>query len=334
MIAKDSQTIKNSYRFSVAPMLDCTDRHFRVLMRQITKRALLYTEMIVAQAIHHSTKRNLLLDFDAIEHPISLQLAGDNPRLLAEAAKFGESWGYDEINLNIGCPSKKVQSGNFGACLMAKPDQVANCVEAMVEATTLPITIKHRIGIDNLDSDSFLRNFVDKVSSAGAARFSIHARKAWLNGLNPHENRTIPLLNYEKVFDLKRSRPELIIELNGGLETPKDCIKALEKVDGVMVGRSAYRNPLLWQKIDELIYEEKTEPIKPSKVIEGLIPYAEKHIGNGGRLWEIVRHTLKLIQNIPGAKSLRHEISEQTHKNQSDIKVFFKAIETLENSGL
>ena len=334
MISKKSKTIKNSYCFSVAPMLDCTDRHFRVLMRQITKRALLYTEMIVAKAIHHSQQKNALLDFDEVEHPISLQVGGDDPVLLAETAKIAESWGYDEINLNVGCPSSKVQSGNFGACLMADPEKVAKCIEAMANSTKLPITVKHRIGIDHLDSDSFLINFVDQISSAGARRVSIHARKAWLKGLNPKENRTIPPLKYEKVFNLKKCRPDIIIELNGGLETPNDCLKVLTKVDGAMVGRAAYQNPLLWKEIDKLIFGEAIKIINPSEVLEGLIPYTEKHISNGGKLWNVARHTLKLVQNVPGAKSWRNEMTNKAQKNNSDIRVFIKAVEQLKESGL
>jgi len=200
-----------NYRLSIAPMMDCTDRHFRVLMRQITKKSLLYTEMIVAQALHYSKNRNKLLDFDEIEHPISIQLGGDNPKLLAEAAQMAEDWGYDEINFNIGCPSPKVKSGNFGACLMGKPKIVANCIEKMKKSCNIPITVKTRLGIDNLDNDDYLMQFVDNCSIAGADRFIIHARKAWLNGLNPKENRTIPPLQYERVEKLKNHRPKLII---------------------------------------------------------------------------------------------------------------------------
>tara|TARA_B100000700_G_C14983816_1_gene827744 strand:+ start:598 stop:1602 length:1005 start_codon:yes stop_codon:yes gene_type:complete len=334
MVVKSSPLIEKAYRFSVAPMMDCTDKHFRVLMRQISLRALLYTEMIVAQALHHSSKRCYLLDFDEIEHPISLQIGGDDPLLLSEAANLAESWGYDEINLNIGCPSPKVKSGNFGACLMANPDQVARCIEAMGKASSLPITVKHRIGIDNLDSQSLLQAFVDKVSAAGAQRFSIHARKAWLSGLNPIQNRTIPPLRHDMVYKLKKCRPELIIELNGGLNSPKDCLKALENIDGVMVGRSAYNHPLLWQNIDELVYGEKPKKISASKVIRGLIPYAEKHLTKNGKIWDIARHTLKLVENIKGAKAWRQEMSFQAQKRNADIKIFEDAAEKLENVGL
>ena len=207
-----------AYRFSVAPMLDCTDRHFRVLMRQISRHALLYSEMVVAQALHHTNRRDRLLDFDPVEHPIALQVGGDDPALLADAARLASDWNYDEINLNVGCPSQKVQAGNFGACLMAEPDLVARCVEAMAKASSLPVTVKHRIGIDDLDSDERLTDFVDRVAMAGASRFSVHARKAWLDGLDPKQNRTIPPLQHDRVQALKRRRPHLTIELNGGLE--------------------------------------------------------------------------------------------------------------------
>ena len=206
MVSKISPQLDKAYRFSVAPMLDCTDRHFRILMRQICKRSLLYTEMIVAKALHHNKKLESLLDFDSNEHPIALQIGGDDPKLLAEASRLAEAWGYDEINLNVGCPSQKVKAGNFGACLMANPDQVARCIEAMANASPLPVTIKHRIGIDNFDSDEFLKEFVDRIDSAGAKRFAIHARKAWLEGLNPKENRTIPPLQHDRVALLKAER--------------------------------------------------------------------------------------------------------------------------------
>tara|TARA_Y100001968_G_scaffold158414_1_gene144841 strand:+ start:9843 stop:10844 length:1002 start_codon:yes stop_codon:yes gene_type:complete len=333
-MTKSTPLIEKAYRFSIAPMVDCTDSHFRVLMRQISKRALLYTEMIVAQALHHNKNKELFLNFEEIEHPISIQVGGDDPNLLSEAAILAESWGYDEINLNIGCPSSKVQSGNFGACMMAKPDQVAICVEAMANASSLPVTVKHRIGIDNLDSDFLLRSFVDKLSKAGAKRFSIHARKALLNGLNPKQNRTIPPLRYDKVLTLKNTRPELTIELNGGLNTPFDCLKALKTFDGAMVGRAAYKHPLLWKKMDELIFGEKKEDITASQVIRGLIPHAQKHLSNNGRLWDIGRHTLQLVENVPGAKLWRHEMTISCQKQTADINVLEKAAKRLEDEGL
>jgi len=322
-----------NYKLSIAPMMDCTDRHFRVLMRQITEKSLLYTEMIVAQALHYSKNRNKLLDFDEIEHPISIQLGGDNPDLLAEAAQMAEDWGYDEINLNIGCPSPKVTLGNFGACLMGEPKIVANCIEKMKKSCNIPITVKHRLGIDNLDSDDYLMKFVDSCSIAGADRFIIHARKAWLNGLNPKENRTIPPLQYERVEELKNKRPQLIIELNGGLNTINECIKILKIFDGAMVGRAAYSHPYIWTKIDSMIYGEKEKSIKRSKVIKKIIPFAQKHLDNDGRLWNIAKHVINLIENIPNAKKLRQELSENCQNQKADVFILKKIAQQLEDAG-
>ena len=321
------------YRVSIAPMMDCTDRHFRVLMRQITKKSLLYTEMIVAQALHFSKNRNKLLDFDEIEHPISIQLGGDNPNLLAEAAQIAEDWGYDEINLNIGCPSPKVKSGNFGACLMERPKVVANCIEKMKQSCNLPITVKHRLGIDNLDSDDYLLQFVDNCSIAGAERFIVHARKAWLNGLNPKENRTIPPLQYERVQKLKNNRPNLIIELNGGINSIEDCIRALKIFDGAMIGRSVYSHPFIWKEIDSTIYGQKKEYLSRSRIIKKMIPFAQKHIENDGRLWQISKHILNLIENIPNAKKLRQELSEKCQNQKADVSILKKIAQQLEDAG-
>jgi len=322
-----------NYRLSIAPMMDCTDRHFRVLMRQITKKSLLYTEMIVSQALHYSKNRNKLLDFDEVEHPISIQLGGDNPNLLAEAAQMAEDWGYDEINLNIGCPSPKVKSGNFGACLMGKPKVVANCIEKMKKSCNIPITVKQRLGIDNLDSDDYLLEFVDNCSVAGADRFIIHARKAWLDGLNPKENRTIPPLQYERVQKLKNNRPGLIIELNGGINTIYDSMNALKVFDGVMIGRAAYSRPFVWKKIDSMIYGQKEENLSRSKIIKQIIPFAQKHIENEGRLWQISKHILNLIENIPNAKKLRQELSEKSQTQGAEVSILKKIAQQLEDAG-
>ena len=322
-----------NYRLSIAPMMDCTDRHFRVLMRQITEKSLLYTEMIVAQALHYSKNRNKLLDFDEIEHPISIQLGGDDPNLLAEAAHMAADWGYDEINLNVGCPSPKVKSGNFGACLMAKPKIVASCIESMKKSCNIPITVKHRLGIDNLDSDDYLIKFVDTCSNAGAERFIVHARKAWLNGLNPKENRTIPPLQYERVKRLKNRRPKLIFELNGGLNSINDCIQNLETFDGVMVGRAAYSHPYIWTKIDSIIYGQKEKFVTRSKIIKNIIPFAQKELANDGRLWNIGKHIINLIENIPNAKILRQELSEKCQNKKADVSIFKKIAQQLEDAG-
>jgi len=334
MVAKSSRLINQAYRFSVAPMLDCTDSHFRVLMRQISRRALLYTEMVVANALHHTDRKDRLLNFEAIENPIALQIGGDNPKLLAEAAKLAEEWGYDEINLNVGCPSQRVQAGSFGACLMASPDKVARCVEAMSTSTQLPVTVKHRIGIDNLDSDELLKNFVDQVASAGAKRFVVHARKAWLKGLNPKQNRTVPPLQYERVAKLKEQSPQLTIELNGGIETTTDCLNALKTFDGVMVGRAAYSHPLRWNKIDEIIYGEESRFINASGVIRALIPHAQNHLNKDGKLWDICKHILQLVEGVPGARSWRRDLGLNAQKSTAEINILETAAQQLEDVGL
>ncbi|WP_269622072.1 tRNA dihydrouridine(20/20a) synthase DusA [Prochlorococcus marinus] len=333
MVTKSKPIITEAYQFSIAPMLDCTDRHFRVLMRQISKKTLLYTEMIVAQALQYKNKSKLL-DYDSIEHPIALQIGGEDPQLLSEAAQLGEIWGYDEINLNLGCPSPRVQSGNFGACLMAQPSKVAKCVEAMKKACNLPITIKHRTGVDNLDTYDYLLSFIDIVNDAGVERFSIHARKALLQGLNPKQNRSIPPLEYEKVAQIKKDRPNLKIELNGGLTNLEECIHGLQTFDGVMVGRAIYSNPLNWKNIDEKLYGEKPKITKASHVIKNLIPYAENHLSQNGRLWDICKHTLQLVQGTPGARKWRNELSTKAQKAKANLNILEKAAQQLEEAGL
>jgi tRNA-dihydrouridine synthase A len=323
-----------AWRFSVAPMLDCTDRHFRVLMRQISTRALLYSEMVVAQALHHTNRRERLLDFDPVEHPIALQVGGDDPGLLAEATRMAADWGYDEINLNVGCPSPRVKAGNFGACLMAEPDTVARCVEAMGAASALPVTVKHRVGIDHHDSDALLQAFVDRVAAAGASRFSVHARKAWLEGLDPKQNRTIPPLQHERVLALKQRRPELTIELNGGLDTPEQCLEALKGCDGAMVGRAAYAHPLRWGEIDQLIYGESERQVCASGVVLGLIPHAQAHLDRGGRLWDLCRHLVQLVEGVPGARHWRRNIGLKAQRPGADIAVLEEAARQLLDAGL
>ena len=323
-----------AYRFSVAPMLDCTDRHFRVLMRQISQHALLYSEMVVAQALHYSNRRDRLLDFDPVEHPIALQVGGDDPKLLADATRLAHDWGYDEINLNVGCPSQKVQAGNFGACLMAEPDLVARCVEAMAAASPLPVTVKHRIGIDDLDSDALLTAFVDRVAEAGASRFAVHARKAWLEGLDPKQNRTVPPLQHDRVVELKQRRPNLLIELNGGLESTEDCLKALEHCDGAMVGRAAYAHPLRWKNIDEQVFGDAPRSVLASDVVAGLIPHASAHLSRGGRLWDLCRHLVQLVEGVRGARHWRRELGERAQRPGADLDVLEQAGLQLRNAGL
>ncbi len=318
-------------------MMDYTDRHFRVLMRQITRRSLLYTEMVVAQALHFTDpqRRERLLGFDPIEHPIALQLGGDDPLLLAEATRMAASRGYDEVNLNVGCPSEKVRQGRFGACLMADPDRVASCVEAMVSASPLPVTVKHRIGIDERDSYEELLAFVDTVAAAGCQRFSVHARKAWLDGLDPKQNRTIPPLRYDIVHQLKRDRPALTIELNGGLIQPDDCRRQLLEVDGVMVGRAAYEHPLRWRDVDrDLFADDSRDGASASSVIRGLVPYAEGWCSDGGRLWSIARHLVHLVEGVSGARHWRRDLGTAAGERSAGPEVLEKAALQLEERGL
>ena len=319
--------------FSVAPMLDCTDRHFRVLMRQISRGGLLYTEMVVAQALHHGQRRRLL-DYDPIEHPLALQVGGDDPLLLAEAARMAEAWGYDELNLNLGCPSERVQAGRFGACLMAEPDHVARCIEAMASASSLPVTVKHRLGIDHQDSYDHFLAFVDATAAAGAQRFIVHARKAWLQGLNPQQNRTIPPLRYDWVARLKQERPHLSVVLNGGLTTMAGCRQALPTCDGVMVGRAAYDHPLRWAEVDAVFYGRPPhhQP-RPSTVVKALIPHAEAHMVRGGRLWNVARHLLQLVQGVPGARSWRRRLAEKAMVRGAGLAVLHQAAEELVRHG-
>ncbi|MEL7332566.1 MAG: tRNA dihydrouridine(20/20a) synthase DusA, partial [Cyanobacteria bacterium J06560_2] len=244
---------------SIAPMMDRTDRHYRYFMRQITRRTLLYTEMVTSMAIHYGDLERLL-GFTAIETPLVLQVGGDDPTLLAECARRAAEFGYSEINLNVGCPSDRVQSGNFGACLMAQPEKVADCIAAMMAAADLPVSVKHRIGIDELDRYEDMAHFVTVVSATGCQRFSVHARKAWLQGLSPKDNRTVPPLRYDDVHRLKRDFPHLQIEINGGFEALTDVKDQLQWVDGVMIGRAAYDNPYLFATADQEIFGESESP--------------------------------------------------------------------------
>jgi tRNA-dihydrouridine synthase A len=311
-------------------MLDYTDRHFRVLMRQVSRHSLLYSEMVVAQALHHGDKSKLL-SFDPIEKPVVLQLGGDNPELLAAAAEWAQKWDYSEVNLNVGCPSAKVQQGRFGACLMADPNRVADCVAAMVKATQLPITVKHRIGIDNHDSYAELLKFVDTVAAAGCQRFIVHARKAWLEGLDPKQNRTVPPLRYDIVQKLKQDRPQLVLELNGGLENLENCQIQLNWVDGVMVGRAAYHHPLQWNRVDQEVFKDpKAIPAKASAVLRGLLPYAERWCTSGGKLWPIARHLVHLVEGVSGARHWRRDLVEAAARANAGPQVLEKACQQLE----
>ena len=326
-------SIKNIHKLSIAPMMDCTDKHFRMIMRKISSKALLYTEMIVAQSLVYTNKKEHFLNFNFEEHPISIQFGGDDPKILKEAALMAEDWGYDEINFNVGCPSPRVSSGNFGASLMKDPEKVAKCIDSLKNNCNLPVTIKHRIGVDNKDSFENLNNFVRCIANAGADRFTVHARKAILKGLNPKQNRTIPPLKYDLVRKLKKLNPELLIEINGGFSNIDESLKALDDFDGVMVGRSVYKHPLRWSEIDQKIYGINTKPKSASNIIFSLIPYIDKHLIDGGKSWDICKHLINLVEGIPKAKIWRNQISNKSIKKELDIEYLLKKTKRLEEMG-
>ena len=315
-----------TWPLSVAPMMDWTDRHYRVLLRQITKRTLLYSEMVTTGALLFGD-RDRHLEFSAVEKPLALQLGGDDPQALAACARLAESWGYDEVNLNVGCPSERVQRGRFGACLMAEPELVAACVAAMREATALPVTVKHRIGIDDLDRYEDLARFVDTVAAAGCDRFIVHARKAWLTGLSPKENRTIPPLRYGEVYRLKAEFPQLRIELNGGIDTLEAVRSQLAFVDGVMVGRAAYQTPYRLALADRLFYGSSEPAPTRREVVLGIIPYLEAMLAQGVYLSRITRHMLGLLAGQPGAKAWKRHLGEHAHRPGAGIEVLTAALQ-------
>lgn len=306
-------------------MLDWTDRHDRFFLRLITRRTLLYTEMVTTGAILRGD-RGRHLDFSREEHPLALQLGGSNPADLAQCARIAEGWGYDEVNLNVGCPSGRVQSGMFGACLMAKPDLVAECAAAMRSATTLPVTVKHRIGIDDLDSYEHLTDFVRTVGEAGCQTFIVHARKAWLSGLSPKENRELPPLRYDVVRQLKADFPRLAFVLNGGVKSLSDAKLHLASFDGVMIGREAYQNPFMLALADRVIFGEDTLAPTRREVVEQLIPYVEEMLAQGVYLSRITRHILGLFAGREGARGWKRTISEKAYREGAGIEVLHEAL--------
>ena len=310
---------------SIAPMMDRTDRHYRYFMRQITRRTLLYTEMIVSQAIIHGD-RSKLLDFSPEEKPLVLQIGGDNPTILAECAKIGEDWGYDAINLNVGCPSPRVQSGNFGACLMTQPELVAEAVAKMQQGVQIPVTVKHRIGVDECDRYEDMVNFVKIVSEAGCKNFSVHARKAWLQGLSPKENRDVPPLRYEDVYRLKEDFPHLFIEINGGITAIERAKTHLESVDAVMIGRSAYDRPYIFATVDRDIFNEDVVPKSRQEIVEAMLPYIDYWTSRGVRLNSITRHMLQLFAEQPGTKAWKRYITENACKSGADSLIVSGAL--------
>ncbi|MGL4476222.1 MAG: tRNA dihydrouridine(20/20a) synthase DusA [Shewanella sp.] len=313
--------------FSVAPMLDWTDRHYRYFARLMSANTLLYTEMVTTGAILHG--KGDYLGYNQQEHPLALQLGGSDPVSLAQCAKRAEDYGYDEVNLNVGCPSDRVQNGRFGACLMAEPQLVAKCVNAMRAQVSMPVTVKTRIGIDDHDSYEFLTQFIDTVSDAGCDTFIIHARKAWLNGLSPKENREIPPLDYERAYQLKRDYPHLHISVNGGVTSLVEAKLHLAQLDGVMVGREAYQNPYLLAEVDNQLTGTNTPVLTRDQVVDIMLPYIEQHLADGGRLNHISRHMLGLYQGLPGARAWRRHLSEQAHKPGAGIEVMLKAREMM-----
>lgn len=306
-------------------MMDWTDRHCRVFHRILTRHALLYTEMVTADAVIRGD-RERLLGFDATEQPVALQLGGSDPAKLAEAAIIGEGFGYREINLNVGCPSDRVQEGRFGACLMAEPSLVADCVAAMQARVKIPVTVKCRIGIDDQDQESDFQSFVDTVAVAGATTIIVHARKAWLKGLSPKENREIPPLDYQRVYRLKTTRPDLTIIINGGIETLDEARAHLQHVDGVMLGRAAYERPYILADVDRGFFGDCRAAPTRAEALSALRPHVERHLARGGRLNNIVRHVLGLYHGQPRGRAFRRHLSENAVRSGAGPEVLEAAL--------
>lgn len=306
-------------------MMDWTDRHCRVFHRQLTRRARLYTEMLTTGAIIHGNRQRLL-GFDQSEHPLALQLGGSEPAALAECAKIGEDFGYDEINLNVGCPSDRVKDGRFGACLMAEPALVASCVEAMKRSVKIPVTVKCRIGIDDQDPEVALDTLAQAVVAAGADVLIVHARKAWLNGLSPKENRDIPPLDYDRVYRLKAAMPHVPIVINGGIGSIEEARRHLDHVDGVMLGRAAYQDPWRLLAVDPVIFGESPPCADMKGALDALAPYVEEQLAQGGRLHSITRHLVGAFHGVPGARAFRRRLAEQGVKPGAGVDVLRDAV--------
>ena len=305
-------------------MLDWTDKHCRYFHRQLSQHAVLYTEMVTTGAILHGTGDYLA--FNQEEHPVVLQLGGSEPAQMALCAELAEQRGYDAVNINVGCPSDRVQNGMFGACLMAQPLRVAECIKAMQDKVSIPVTVKTRIGIDDSDDYQFLQDFISTIADAGCRQIIVHARKAWLKGLSPKENREVPPLNYERVYQLKREFPHLDISLNGGIKTLQQAKDQLAYLDGVMVGREAYSNPMLLSEVDSLIYGQSGTALTPQQVVLAMLPYIEEQMSQGARFWHIARHMLGLFQGMPGARQWRRLLSEQGHLAAAKPELLLQAM--------
>jgi len=311
--------------FSVAPMLDWTDRHERYFLRLITRHALLYTEMVTTGAIIFGD-RDRYLRFNPEEHPLALQLGGSDVGHLAECTKIAEDYGYDEVNLNLGCPSNRVQNGSFGACMMAEPSLVAECIASMTDAAEIAVTAKTRIGIDDKDSFEELVHFIGSMHEAGCNSFVVHARKALLQGISPKENRSIPPLKYDVVYKIKELFPQCHISINGGIKTLEETVEHLKHVDGVMMGREAYHNPYLLSQVDQLIFDDSHEILSRHQVVESMFPYIEKQLASGERLQSIVRHMLGIFQGVSGTKAWKRFLSENAHKANAGLDVVRHAL--------
>ncbi len=310
-------------KFSIAPMMDWTDTHCRVLHRLLSARALLYTEMVTAEAILHGDKQRLL-GFDAIEHPVALQLGGSDPAKLAEASRIAQGFGYDEINLNVGCPSDRVQSGRFGACLMLEPVLVAECVAAMGKAVSIPVTVKCRIGVDKQDPELALRELIRTCVEAGVTSFAVHARKAWLDGLSPKENRDVPPLDYDLVWRVKQENPGLEVVLNGGIQTLEEAQKHLERFDGVMLGRAAYQNSAILADVDARFFGTENRGLDGA--VDAYCDYVERKLADGVRLHSMTKHMLGLFNGRSGARAFRRHISENAVRDDAGITVLREAL--------
>jgi len=316
-----------SRQVSIAPMMDCTDRHDRYFLRLIAPHVLLYTEMVTTGALIHGDYQRFLA-FDSLEHPIALQLGGNEPNKLAQCAKLGEDFGYDEINLNVGCPSDRVKAGRFGACLMLEPELVGDCVAAMRNVVKIPVTVKCRIGVDQQDSYEALTHFIRTVSQAGCEVFIIHARKAWLKGLSPKQNREIPPLQYEIVHAIKRDFPHLTIIINGGIQQMTEIKEQLKHVDGVMIGREAYSNPYWLTEIEKEIFSFDINEINEREsVIQKFIPYIERQLENNVKLSSITRHIFGLYQGQEGARMWRRYLSENAHRLNAGVEIIKEALQ-------
>jgi tRNA-dihydrouridine synthase A len=313
------------YRFSIAPMMEWTDRHCRFFHRLLTRRALLYTEMITTGAVLHGDRARLLA-FDRAEHPVALQLGGSDPRQLVQCARIAGDLGYDEVNLNVGCPSDRVQEGRFGACLMAEPALVGDCVAAMTASVKIPVTVKCRIGIDEQDPEEALEALTSAVEQAGVAALIVHARKAWLAGLSPRENRDVPPLDYARVYRLKAAHPDLPVVINGGVIDLDQAGTHLAHLDGVMLGRAAYQEPWRLLEVDPLLFGEPARFASPREAAEALIPYLERELARGTRLHAVTRHVLGLFRGVPGARAFRRHLATEGVKPGADAHTFRAAL--------